>query len=304
MPLMADWNDYRHFLAVADTGSLSGAARLLGVSQPTVGRRIEALEQSLDARLFDRLSHGYALTSAGESIRELAERMEREALGIERRISGENIGLTGRVTLATAEALGMYWLAPRMATLKAAYPDLELDLRVGMALADILRREADVALRVGQPGSEELIGRRLCQVSFGLYASADYVGMNGSPRSLAELNAHRIIESSGAAANLVQARSLREAAPAAAIALTCDNLYAQIATACTGLGVAALPNYAGSNLDGLVHLLAEAFEPKLDLWLLTHQDLRHTARVRAVMDWLGEQVGEALTEGSGFHDLA
>lgn len=299
---MPDWNDFRYFLAVAETGSLSGAARQLGVSQPTVGRRIEALEQSLKARLFDRLSHGYALAPAGENIRELVERMEHEALSVSRRVSGENIRLDGEVSVATSEGLGVHWLVPRLPHLRERHRSLEIELKLDVQLADLLRREADVALRLGSPGSDALIGRRLGMAAFGLYASRDYLEQHGVPDSTAELNGHVIVESTGASAGLPQARALRALAPAAVVSLRCDRISGLAALGAAGVGLVPLPVYVGSAMGetgGLVRVLGESFEPHLDLWLLTHRDLRHTARVRALMDFLREEFEAERDSGSG-----
>lgn len=294
-----DWNDYRHFLAVATTGSLSGAARQLGVSQPTVGRRIEALEQALHVRLFDRLSRGYALTPSGQAIVAFAEGIERAAHNIEARVAGFDASLSGTVVLSTTDALAAYWLVPRMHILKTRHPQLTVEIRTGLSLSDLQRRESDIALRMGGPGSDDLIGRQLGYVSFGLYANQRYVHDFGMPMHLDELRDHCVIESCASSADLIQNRLLQETTRGAEPTLICESTIAQIAAVQAGLGIGALPNYAGGVVDELCRVLPESFEPRIELWLLTHQELRNTARIRAVMDFVREEVEASQSDVRG-----
>ncbi|NJN47754.1 MAG: LysR family transcriptional regulator [Candidatus Competibacteraceae bacterium] len=287
---MSDWDDYRHFLAVAETGSLSAAARLLGVTQPTVGRRIQDLETRLGARLFERLSHGYVLSPAGENIRELAKDMQKQALTIERRVSGENTRISGRVCVSTTEGLAVYWLASKLPLLKNQYPELDVELVIGLPLLDVLRREADVVLRVGTPGSEELIGRRVSKVVCGLYGSQAYLSAHGEPRRLTDLAQHTIIDSVRDIANLQQVNHLREVSKGAKVSLRCNHLITQLAAARAGLGLLALPSYMAWNLPELRRVLHNDFAVVLDLWLLTHRELRRTARVKAVINFIAQHV--------------
>ena len=287
---MNDWDDYRFFLAVSETGSLSAAARKLGVTQPTVGRRINDLEKRLGARLFDRMSHGYELTAAGHRISELAARIECTAFTIEQRVSGEDAQLNGRVSITTAEGMGVCWLTPRLPKLRDRYQEIDIELIVGVGALDLVRREADIALRVGNPGCEELVGRRVGDVHCGLYASDAYLARHGEPATLADLSNHTIIESVREIANLAQVRRLRDVAKDTKIGVRCNNLMAQVAAARAGLGILALPNYMVGCAPDLRRVLAPHFDSKLDLWLLTHRDLRQTARIRAVLDFLAEEV--------------
>jgi DNA-binding transcriptional LysR family regulator len=209
---MIDWNDYRFFLAVAETGRLSAAARRLKVSQPTVGRRLAELEGRLGARLFDRLPDGFRLTLAGERILDLARRMAEDARAIEHRVAGEDEQLHGSVLLATPEGLGTYWLAPRLEWLRSRHPRIDLELVVGTGALDLLRREADVALRIGPPGADDVVGRRLGCIRCGRFAAQGYLERHGAPERLEDLSQHRIIESVREIAQLRQAELLREAA--------------------------------------------------------------------------------------------
>lgn len=287
---MIAWDSYRYFLAVAETGSFSAASRRLRVSQPTIGRQIQELETRLEARLFERSPQGYALTPAGRHIHELARQMEREALSIERRVSGEDARPIGRVCIATTECLGTFWLAAKLPELRRRCPGVEIELVLGIPMVDLLRREADLALRVGSPGSEELVGGRVGTAAFGLYGSQSYLAVHGEPKSLADLAGHTVIESTREIANLVQAQRLREVAAMAGVALRCNSLLAQLAAVRAGLGLLALPIYTIQNTPELRRVLVEDFDLELDLWLLTHRDLRTTARIRAVRDFLASEI--------------
>jgi DNA-binding transcriptional LysR family regulator len=287
---MIDWDDYRYFLAVAEAGSLSAAARRLGVTQPTMGRRIKELEARLQARLFERLNQGYVLTTAGERIRELAEAMEQRAMAIETRVGGEDAELSGRVRVSTAEGLGIFWLGPKLPALRQRYPGIDPELIIGMTLVDMLRREADLVLRVGNPGSEELVGRRVAVASCGLFAAESYLRSRPAPKTLDDLRQHTIIESERGIAELAQTRLLREMSQGATIGLRCNNIMTQIAAARAGLGLLALPGYMTAGAPELRRLLPDAFNLKIDIWLLTHRDLRNTARVRAIRDFLAEEI--------------
>jgi len=288
--MTTDWDDYRFFLAVAQAGSLSAAARRLRVSQPTVGRRLADLERRLGARLVARGGDGYALTDAGARIRGLVERMDQEAASIERRVGGEDSRPEGRVILATTEGLAAGWLAPRLGRFRRRFPGIDLGLLVGIRTVDLLRREADIALRMGNPGCDELIGQRAGRIVCGLFAAAGYLAARGEPRRLEDLHRHAIIESTSEIADLRQAARLRELAHGAEVALSCNNVVAQIAAAEAGLGLLALPCYLARRATGLRQVLAEAFTVEIELWLLTHRDLQRTARVRAMLDFLAEEI--------------
>ena len=283
-----DWGLYRYFLAVANSGSLTAAARHLGVSQPTVGRQIQALEEIIGARLFDRANSGYMLTAPGEAIIGLARAIENQALAIERRIAGEDDRVEGRVRVSAAEGFSTYWLAPRLPELRQRYPDIEIELIVGSAALDLVRREADIVLRIGEPRSEDLVGRRLGQIHFGLFAAESYLAASGVPESPEQLADHVLIESTGAIAELAQARRLRELAGAAPAPVLCNNLVTQFAALQAGVGLMALPLYMAQAAPGLRRVLAEDFDVALDLWLLVHRDLRPVARIGVVFEFLAE----------------
>lgn len=285
---MQDWDDYRHFLAVAESGTLSAAARALGVTQPTVGRRIQELERRLRARLFDRLSHGYALTEIGESVLAQVRRLDQSFLDIERKISGQDETLSGKVVVTTTEGLAASWLAPRLARFHARHADVAIELVIAISPLNLLRREADIALRIGDPQSDQLVGRKVGRVHFGLYAAESYLESHGLPRKLEDLERHVIIESVGEMGSLKQAKALRSHAGGARATVRSNNAIAQMALLHAGFGIVPLPCYMAAGVADIKRVLAREFDISLDLWLLTHRDLRRTARIRAVLDFLAE----------------
>jgi len=161
MHTMLDWNDFRVFLSVARAGTLSGAARLMGVDQSTMSRRLAALESSAGARLFDRTPDGYLLTAAGEAVRGRVEDLESGALGIERQLLGHDARPTGPVRLASSDSFASWFLVPRLAGLFADYPGISLQLVAGNQAVNLSRREADISLRLSKPQEPNLIARRL-----------------------------------------------------------------------------------------------------------------------------------------------
>jgi len=295
-----DWDGYRFFIAVVDTGSFSAAARRLKVSQPTVGRKISELEARLEVRLVERLNQGYTLTDAGHSIVSYCRDLENNALGIERAIAGQDRSLEGKVQVATTDGLGAYWLAPRLPRWHERHPRIEIELLIGTSILNLIRREADIAFRIGDPGSEDLVGRKIGHVSFGLYGAHSYFERRGEPRGITDLREHSVIESVGSLADLVQARRLRELSESASYCLQCNHLPTQISAANAGVGLLALPCYVGDALNDLRRILVDDFDIVLDLWLLTHRELRAVTRIRMMLDFLAEEVkrDEGLLAGT------
>lgn len=281
-----EWDELRFFHAVAMSGSLSKAASALCVSQPTVGRRIKALENRLDARLFDRLISGYVLTDVGMRIFEKTGHMANIARGIEDCAAGERSLVAGTVLLTAPEGIGSTWLARKLLGLTDAHPDLDLKVSLSNRISDVSNGEADAALRLGDPFDETLIGRRIAMVAFRLFASKCYLERHGIPKDLTEIRHHRIIESGGVIRDVSQAKRLRQVACEARVAATLDNLHAQAEAVRAGLGIAALPPYFTDTMDGLIPILPNAFVVEVPLWFLTRQHLRTSGGVGAVKTFL------------------
>jgi DNA-binding transcriptional LysR family regulator len=281
-----DWNDLRSILAIARQGSLQGAARALGVNHSTVFRRLNALEARLGARLFDRSARGYALTAAGEHMLASAERVEDEILGLERRLLGGDVRLSGTLRVTTTDTLVHGLLGPHLQAFQAAYPAIELELVTGNAFFDLSKREADVALRPSRHPGDAMVGRKLGEIAVALYGARDYLSACGRPSSSTALDGHALITGDASLGHLPATRWLAERTPAGATVLRCNSWLSQLAAARAGLGLAALPCFLADPAPELIRILPP--EPALagELWLLTHPDLRRTARVRAFMDTL------------------
>lgn len=292
-----NWDDLRLFLAVARSGTLSGAARALGVNHSTVFRRVGAFEEALGVRLFERMPTGYLLTPAGEEMHEGALRVEEEIAALSRKVTGQDLRLSGTVRVTTIDMLAFGLLPRHLASFRKEYPGIEIELVVGNATLNLSRREADVALRVGNEPPESLVGRRAGRLVFAVYGSNDYRVENPDP----DLMQHDWIGFDAEHAALVSRFSsfLPEVKPA----LRANSVAAALAAAKAGIGLAPLPCGIADLEPDLVRIAPLPDDFTLDLWLLTHEDLRRTARIRAFLDFLADALAKEapLLEGRHRH---
>lgn len=288
---MEDWNELRLVLAVARAGSLTSAANLLGIDHSTVFRRLNAFEQRLAVRLFERLPGGvYQLTSAGERMAAAAERMEDEALALARDIVGADGRLLGRLRVTSSETLAYSRLTKHLAEFRAAHPGIVVELAIDNRVLSLSRREADVALRPIRPKEGNLWGRKLAGVAWTFFASQAYLDINGRPiGEAAALGAHALIGWEETAGGIMAADWLERNVSAGSFVYRTNSLVNQSVAAKAGIGLALLPCYLGDNEPGLMRALAEPIEEfSGELWIVTHSDLKGTARVRAFFDVVGE----------------
>ena len=192
-----NWDDYRFFLAVAQTGSLSGAARALNVAQPTVGRRIDQLEQRHGAHLFTSTPDGMQLTALGKEILPTVLEIERASFSVMNKISGQDLNLNGVITITSTQSFTSNWLAKRIATFSDLYPNILVRCIADTRKRNLVKREADIAIRFGVPASSDLIGTRICDLHCGIYGSSDYFDRFGEPESLSDLVDHKVIGPAG-----------------------------------------------------------------------------------------------------------
>ncbi|WP_434676250.1 LysR family transcriptional regulator [Pseudomonas sp. D3-10] len=279
-----NWDDARVFLAVCRESTLRGAARVLGVDQATVGRRIAALEKSLSAALFLRTPDGYALTSMGEAALRSVEKMEQSALELERRIQGLDDRLMGNVRVATTDSLAIDFLIPAIARLHQRHPDVRVQLDASTQIISLVKREADVAVRNTRPENPDLIARRIARWPVGLFAAREYVDVHGEPTPGSAFEGHDLIVYQP----YLQARKdftlVAEPVSRGRIVASLSSSLLVRRSIAAGIGVGEIPVYMGER-DGLVRLWPERTRPlPYEVWLVTHADLRHTARVRAVID--------------------
>jgi DNA-binding transcriptional LysR family regulator len=284
MDRMADWDDLRFFLAVARAGSVSAAARTLRVHHATVSRRLHAFEHRLGSRLFDRLPGGWVTTTAGEEMRGAALRVEEEMQALDRRVLAQDADLSGKLRVALADSAA-YALLPELRAFSLAYPRIELELTAANHLTNLTRREADVAIRVTRAPAEHLVGRKVGTVVFALYASIDYLRERAD---LAALDQHRWLGWDESLAELGAARWMRENVPNAYTVARFDSVLIAYHAAREGIGVCFLPCALADRDETLRRVDPELLVPCGTMWLLTHPDLRHTARVRRFIEFMGE----------------
>jgi DNA-binding transcriptional LysR family regulator len=277
-----DWDDLRLVLAVARAGTLSGAARSLRITHSTVFRRLNAIEQGLGVRLFDRFRDGYAATPAGETVAAVAARVADDFATLERRLSGQDLRPFGTVRIATTDTISTL-LMQHVSALRTAHPEILLEITISNAMANLTRREADIAIRPSPEPPETLAGRRVAEIAHAIYGSPDYLSRHGGT----DLSGHEWIGLDDTLATTVIGRWMQENVRDPRLALRVDALPALRDAACAGIGLALLPCYVGDVAAGLQRAAQKALpEPRSALWLLTHEDLKRTARIRAVTDFL------------------
>jgi DNA-binding transcriptional LysR family regulator len=291
-----DWDDLRFFNAVATAGSVGRAAQTLGVTQPTVTRRVRDLEQRLGARLFDRLTSGYRMTEAGVRVYAKSSEVMRIVQAISDDVAGNEADIAGTVRITASEGIGAAWLAPRLGVLRARHPALSVELELSTLTRDVAAGDADIALRMGEPRDGALVGRRIAMIPFCLYGSPRYIAAHGVPRGFEDLGRHMVIESTGRLEHVPQARLLRDVALGAVTVAAVDNIFAQAAIVKAGAGLVGLPCYLGNTDPELVAVLEDSFRVDMPVWLLTRQDLRQTARVRAVLDFIADEAARSLPQ--------
>lgn len=285
---MFDWNDLQVFLAIARGGSLAAASRTLGVNHSTVFRRLNTFEETLGVRLFDRLPTGYALTAEGESIRSEAEAVEGSVHAIERRVAGRDLAMEGDVRLTLPPNMAREYLAPWLPELYRRYPGIRIEIAASDDDFDLARREADIALRATPSPPDWLVGRELTRIRWSAYASQAYLDAHGAPKNADDLAKHDLIGADVAFQRLPAFAWLREQIPDTRIRAKAGDLDTMAAMAVAGIGVCLLPGEQFS--PKLVRLFELGSQFDTGLWLLTHPDLRHVGRVKAVMDFLTERL--------------
>ncbi|MBL4907394.1 MAG: LysR family transcriptional regulator [Sneathiella sp.] len=281
-----NWDSYRYFLAVAETGSLSSAARLLSVSQPTVGRQIAELEDRLGTRLFERASHGYKLTLAGKQIFSKVRDISAEIGGVDRRIEGLDKDFSGSVRISATEGFGAYWVTRKLAELQQMYPQIVFELFLDIVVLDTRKREADIAIRLANPKSSALVGRRVGKVGFGLYGSKGYLDQYGTPNSIGDLQNHKFIDWHFKEKGFALTAALANLIEPSQVVFRTDTVAAQIEAILQGVGLILAPHYMVPKNADILRLLEEDIDQTEDLWILTHRDLQQTTRIRAVIDYL------------------
>ncbi|MEE8294170.1 MAG: LysR family transcriptional regulator [Sphingomonadales bacterium] len=280
------WEGIQEFLAVASSGSLSAAARELGVSQPTVGRRIEGLEKRLDAPLFLRTPQGLSLTETGEKILQHAELMSDEALAIERTVTGGQKGLSGAVAISMLEALGAGWLTQQLGKFYEQYPDISIQLMMQIQAADLLRREADIAVRLFRPSQLDLVTKKVGELAFGFYASKDYLKLHEVPKTMADLSQHAFVVPHQEVMRYVEQELHEMGLRFRHFSFRSNSMMALLNATRSGYGIGIHTCIVADQQTNLVRLFPNEALFVEEIWLTTHKDLRRSARIRVVLDFL------------------
>jgi DNA-binding transcriptional LysR family regulator len=291
---MFAWDDLRFVLAIARHGDLRKAAVALGVNHSTMFRRLTALERSLGSKLFERLVTGYRPTDSGQRLLEAAERMETEALALDRDLTGRDTRLTGTVRVTASETLAFGALSGEIAQFRALHPGIAVELIVDNRMLDLSRREADIAFRAARPAEGDLFGRKLADVVWRFYAAPAYLDAHGTPRTLPDLAGHQVICWGEATQPTKAAAWLAKNLGKAPVGYRTGSLVNQMLAAKAGMGLALLPVYLGDSDAGLAAVMPPLDDLHTELWLVTHRSLKDTARVRAFMDIVGDGVKKRL----------
>jgi len=292
-----DWNLYRSLLAVLQEGSLSAAARRLGLTQPTLARHIDALEAAVGFPLFTRSPQGLAATEGALALRPHAEALAATVATLLRTASGEGGTVKGTVRVSASEIIGAEVLPPILAALRRMHPALEFELVLSNVVEDLLRRDADIAVRMVEPVQEALVVRWLGSVTLGLYAHRRYLAQAGVPRDRKELQAHSLI---GFDRETPEIRAMRQRAPgfdAFRFALRTDSHLAHLRAVQAGFGIGICQVALARRDPDLERVLPDAFALRLGVWLAMHEDQRASARCRAVFDGLAAGLASHVDEG-------
>jgi DNA-binding transcriptional LysR family regulator len=280
------WELYRSFLGVLKEGSLSGAARALGVAQPTIGRHIAALEKSLGLALFTRSPTGLLPTESALALKTHAESMESTAAALERTAASQGAGVKGVVRITASDVIGVEVLPPVVARLRHEHPELKIELVLTNRVQDLLRREADIAVRMTHPKQETLIARRIGRIEVGMHATRQYLAEHGVPGSVAELAHHTLI---GFDQETAFIRSARKHAPLLSrdkFSLRTDSDLAQLALIRAGAGIGVCQVPIAKRSDALVRVLPRQLALYLETWITMHEDLRNRPSCRVTFEAL------------------
>lgn len=281
-----DWGLIRSFLAVAQHGSLSAAARELGVSQPTLSRDIQALEAAAALNLFRRTTQGLQLTDTGQTLVEAASRMNTAAEQFARQTVGLSAELTGDVRLSVNEVVGCYLLPPALAALRERHPGVNIEIVVSNAMSSLSKREADIALRMFRPTQPDLVARRLPQIELGFFAHREYLARHGTPATFDDCRAHTLIGFDAQTEFIDEAARQGYSLVRDNFAIRTDHLLLQIHLIRAGAGIGVTHVDLAEKWQDVVRILHNVPLPALEFWIVCHRDVQHSSRIRAVMQFL------------------
>jgi DNA-binding transcriptional LysR family regulator len=285
-----DWTLYRSFLAVLREGSLSAAARAIGATQPTLGRHIQQLEQALGCPLFTRAPGGLTPTPVALTLRPHAEAMETAAEALRRQASGESLAVRGTIRISASEMVGGVVLPPMLARFQSDYPEIAFELSLSNSQDDLLRREADIAIRMVRPTQDALLARSVGTITIGFYAHRRYVERHGLPADFAALAGHIVI---GYDKDTTVTRGLS----LGGLPITpdlfryrVDNDLAQWQALLAGAGIGGCQDRLAAREPDLVAVLPDKMRFQFCVWLVMHEDQRDNRRIKLLFDFLAEEM--------------
>lgn len=296
---MLDWNDLRYFLAVARDGSTLAAARALRVSQTTVARRIAALEEALGVHLFEKRQAGYSLTPEGQSLIGRAEQVEAALNGFAGAAAAQSREVSGVVKITTEEVYAITVLTPLLIELREIHPDIVIELDTSQAVRDLGAGEADISLRSTKADFQQaagLVGRRICVDDWALYCSRGYAARHGVPTNREELLNHAFIGGGGGNLWIHYQAWLQALGLEGQVAMHNATSGGLLSGVRSGFGIAVLPCIVGGSDPDLIQCLPPAEGHERTLWLFTHERVRHTPRVRAVVDFLYDRLSKHVRQ--------
>lgn len=286
MNIEPSWDFYRSFLTVLRQGSLSAAARELGLTQPTIGRHIDALEEAVGAELFIRSSNGLLPTDVALDLQPYAEMLATTAAALLRTASSQRDKVEGTVRISASEVIGIEVLPPIIADLQEAHPGLQVELSASDTLEDLMNREADIAVRMTEPQQDALVVRRIGDIPLGFHAHRRYLERHGTPRTMAELAGHRIIGFDRQTAYIRMMRKLHPLADELAYSFRTSSHLAHYTAIRAGIGIGICQTGLARPNPDLVHIMADEFEIPLGTWVAMHESLKTSPRCRVTFDAL------------------
>lgn len=294
-PLNFDWRLVRSFLAALDQGSLLGAARLLRASQPTVGRHIAELESQLGVLLFERTGRGLVPTATALKLADAARGMEAGALQLAQTLSGAQTQTSGTVRITASVPVAVQLMPPLLAAMRQILPDIQIELVSSNQVSNLLRREADIAVRMVRPDQTSLVAKRIGQVGLGAYAHRSYLARRGTPRQPTDLLQHELIGSDADPAILQGFQAMGYPVTRESFALRSDDFIVQWQAVRAGLGVGFCADYMARTDPDVLRVLPGLLKiPPLPVWLTVHREIRTNRRIRAVYDFLAEALPHVI----------
>ncbi len=289
-----DWSLARTFLAALESGSLLGAAKRLGSSQPTVGRQIAELESQLGVALFERTGRGLVPTQSALQLAASAQAMEVAALQLARSGSGAQKQVSGTVRITASQPVACYLLPPILSDMRRALPEIQVEIESSNVVSNLLRREADIALRMVRPDQATLVAKKIGAVKVGTYASRDYLARRGTPKQPMDLIGHDMIGYDKGEDIIRGFRAFGQSISREAFAFRTDDLIVQWEAVRAGLGIGFYANYLARADPDVLRILPAMALPELPMWLTVHREIRSSQRIRAVFDFLATALPQVI----------